>query len=94
MDTGAPLLADKSAWARVSAYPDAWLDALNRDRIVICSIVALELLCSARTRADVDALDAELGRLRDVPVSRGTLAAAEHGCAGRCDVGKAQECSR
>lgn len=74
--TDAPLLADKSAWARVSAYPDPWLDALNRDRIVICSIVVLELLYSARTPADVEGLDAELGRLRDVPVSRGTLAAA------------------
>lgn len=72
----APLLADRSAWARVSAYPDAWLDALNRDRIVICSIVALELLYSARTHADVEHLDAELSRLRDVPISRGTLTAA------------------
>lgn len=74
--TDAPLLADKSAWARVSAYPEAWLDALDRDRIVICSIVVLELLYSAKTRSDVEGLDIELGRLRDVPVSRGTLTAA------------------
>lgn len=74
--TEAPLLADKSAWARVSAYPDAWLEALDHDRIVICAVVTLELLYSARTRSDVEQLDTELGGLRDVPISSGTLAAA------------------
>lgn len=75
-NTDAPLLADKSAWARVGAYPDAWLDALDNDRIVICAVVALELLYSARTRSDVEQLDLELSGLRDVPVSRGALTAA------------------
>lgn len=76
-DTNAPLLADKSAWARVSSYPDAWLRALEADRLVICAIVHLELLYSAQTRTDVEHLDAELGRLRDVPITRGTLTAAK-----------------
>ncbi|HWH12134.1 MAG TPA: PIN domain-containing protein [Solirubrobacteraceae bacterium] len=76
-ETDGPLLADKSAWARVGAYPDRWLSALDADRIVICAIVHLELLFSARTRADVEALDAELCRLRDIPITRGTLAAAK-----------------
>lgn len=75
--TDALLLADKSAWARVSADPEAWLDALNHDRIAICAVVHLELLYSARTRTDVEQLDIELARLREVPVTRGTLTAAK-----------------
>ena len=75
-NTDAPLLADKSAWARVSAYPDAWLEALSQESIVICAVTTLELLYSARTRVDVEQLDAELTGLRDVPITRGTLAAA------------------
>lgn len=73
---GAPLLADTSAWARVSAYPDAWLEALRAGRIVSCAVTHLELLYAARTRADVERVDAELSRLRELPISRGTLAAA------------------
>jgi predicted nucleic acid-binding protein len=75
-NTSAPLLADKSAWARVSAYPDAWLDALDGEHIVICVVVALELLYSARTRTDVQQLDAQLSELPDLPISRSTLSAA------------------
>jgi predicted nucleic acid-binding protein len=76
-DTGAPLLADGSAWARVGAFADTWLDALDADRIVTCAVTHLELLYSARTRADVEQLDAELAHLREVPITRGTLAAAK-----------------
>lgn len=76
-DTDAPLLADKSAWARVNSYQDAWLEALDADRIVVCAISNLELLCSAWTRADVEQLDADLAHLRDIPITRGTLAAAK-----------------
>jgi predicted nucleic acid-binding protein len=76
-DTAAPLLADKSAWARVASYADAWLVALNGERIVTCAVAQLELLYSARTRADLEELDAELGQLRDVPITRGTLSAAK-----------------
>jgi predicted nucleic acid-binding protein len=74
--TDAPLLADKSAWARVGHYSEAWLEALDADRLVLCAVVHLELLYSARTRGEVAALDAELADLRDVPITRGTLAAA------------------
>ena len=75
--TDAPLLADKSAWARVGSFRDAWLEALDADRIVICAVSHLELLYSARTRADVEQLDAELAGLRDIPITRGTLVAAK-----------------
>jgi predicted nucleic acid-binding protein len=73
-DTDAPLLADKSAWARVGHHADEWLEALNADRIVSCAVSHLELLCSARTRAD--------GHHR-VPPQDAIIAAcaAEHGCA-------------
>lgn len=76
-DTDAPLLADTSAWARVASYPVQWLDALDADRLVICAVSHLELLYSARTRAHVEQLDAELSHLRDIPITRGTLAAAK-----------------
>lgn len=76
-DTNALLLADKSAWARIDSYPDEWLDALNAGRIVICSVSHLELLYSARTRSDLERLDEELTRLRDIPITRGTLSAAK-----------------
>lgn len=71
-----PLLADKSAWMRVAAFEDDWLAALDADRIVICAMTHLELLYSATTRAELVQLDADLAHLRDVPITRGTLAAA------------------
>ncbi|WP_196189276.1 PIN domain-containing protein [Conexibacter sp. W3-3-2] len=74
--SGLPLLADTSAWARVAHYPERWLQALDRGHIVGCGVVHLELLFSARDREDVLELDADLGTLRDLPVSRTTLAAA------------------
>lgn len=75
--TRAPLLADKSAWVRLGSYADEWLAALDADRIVICAVTQLELLYSARTRSEVQRLDADLAHLRDVPITRGTLAAAK-----------------
>jgi predicted nucleic acid-binding protein len=76
-DTTAPLLADKSAWVRVAAYRDDWLAALDAERIVICAMTHLELLYSARTRADLEQLDAALTDLRDIPITRGTLSSAK-----------------
>jgi predicted nucleic acid-binding protein len=75
--TDAPLLADKSAWARVGDYREDWLHALDAERIMVCAVSHLELLYSARTRADVEQLDAELAHLREIPITRGTLAAAK-----------------
>lgn len=76
-DTDSPLLADKSAWARVGSYREAWLQALDADRIVVCAISYLALLYSATSRADVEKLDADLAHLRDIPITRGTFAAAK-----------------
>jgi len=75
--TSVPLLADKSAWVRVAAFEADWLAALDADRIVICAMTHLELLYSARTRAGLEQLDADLAHLRDMPITRGTLAAAK-----------------
>jgi len=70
-------LADKSAWVRVASYRDDWLAALDEERIVICAMTHLELLYSARTRIDLEQLDAALSDLRDIPMTRGTLASAK-----------------
>jgi predicted nucleic acid-binding protein len=71
-----PLLADTSAWSRIAHCQADWLEALDAGRIVICGVVRLELLYSARTRGDVERLDAELATLRDMPIGRATFAAA------------------
>ena len=86
-ETSAPLLADASAWARVSVYPDEWLASLGAGRIVTCVVTQLELLYSARTRDDVVELDADLGQLRELPITRGTLAAAKRAVVELADRG-------
>ncbi len=73
---GGPLLADTSAWSRIAHCQDDWLAGLDAERIVICPIVHLELLYSARTGSDVERLDAQLTALRNVPIGRATFAAA------------------
>jgi len=72
-----PLLADTSAWARAGDVREPRHEALRADRVVICALVELELLYSARTRSDVDRLQASVSRLRDLAITRGTLAAAK-----------------
>ncbi len=74
--SGLPLLADTSAWARIGRYEARWLQALEAERIVSCGVVHLELLFSARAREDVLELDADLGTLRELPVSRATMSSA------------------
>lgn len=74
--SSASLLADKSAWARTPSYRERWQQALVSERLVICAIVHLEMLYSARTRAEIERLDRNLSFLRDLPVTRGTLSAA------------------
>lgn len=71
-----PLMADKSAWVRAGRRAGQWTATLRRQRIVTCGIVELELLYSARTRQDVDALRQELSKLRHFPITRGTIDAA------------------
>lgn len=73
-----PLLVDTSAWMRVGAFRDAWTQALEAGRVVICAPVQLELLYSAKTRPEVARLDERLAVFRELPITRGTFSAARH----------------
>lgn len=77
---GRVYIADTSAWDKAShpSLRDEWADALRRQQIATCPIVKLEMLFSARSGEDYDRLDAMLGALRDVPVSRSVTNAALH----------------
>jgi predicted nucleic acid-binding protein len=68
---GRVLIADTSAWARVS-HPlvrERWAAALRGRQIATCSIVTLELLYSARDARELAVLETEQALLRDVPVA-------------------------
>ena len=75
---GRVYVADSSAWANAAdpAVRDEWAVALRNRQIATCPIVKLELLYSARDGGDFDRLDAMLGVLRDVPVTRSATNAA------------------
>jgi hypothetical protein len=70
-------LADTSAWNRSTAVADRWDELLRSDRVAICAPVRLELLYSARGRAEFSSLAADLGMLRELPVDARTTALAE-----------------
>ena len=62
---GCPLyLADTSAWHRSGRVADRWDALLKADELALCLPVRLELLLSARGRADFRLLAADLGRFR------------------------------
>jgi predicted nucleic acid-binding protein len=75
---GRVYIADTSAWSR-AAHPAAekeWTVALRNRQIATCPIVKLELLYSARDGSDFDRLEALLGALRDLPITRSVTDAA------------------
>lgn len=78
--SGAPFIADTSAWWRVLSLPDdlATLvqDAVRDDRLWITPIVRMEILYSARTRREHARLEAELDALRIVRNDRAVADAA------------------
>lgn len=62
------LCVDTSAWHR-SGHPDvarAWRNRLDADDVGICDQVRLEILWSARSAADYDALAEELAALAPI----------------------------
>ena len=68
---GRVLIADASAWVRVS-HPlvrERWAAALRGRQIATCSIVMLELLYSTRGAQEFAELEAEQALLREIPVS-------------------------
>lgn len=67
------LLVDKSAWVRGVEVAD--VDA----ELCLCAVTRLEILYSARSAADYEALQAELSLFRDLRVDAETVAAAETG---------------
>jgi predicted nucleic acid-binding protein len=72
------LLVDTSAWHR-SGHPliaELWSDHLVADELAICSHVRLEILYSARSASDYDAIDWELDGLRHVPTDETAFARA------------------
>ena len=66
---------DTSAWHH-STQPevaDEWIRHLERDRLGICDQVRLEILWSARSAEDYDALARELSALRVIPSAASTF---------------------
>ena len=62
------LLVDTSAWHRSgsAAVADAWADRLAADELMICPQVRLEILYSARSAGDYEAIASELDALRRI----------------------------
>ncbi len=75
---GRVYIADASAWSHAhhATVRDEWAAALRNRQIATCPIVKLELLYSARDGDDFDRLAADLGHLRDIPVTRSVTNAA------------------
>lgn len=61
-------LADTSAWHRSGHVADRWEVLLEADELAICTPIMLELLVSARGRADYRALASDLGELRQLRI--------------------------
>lgn len=72
------LLADKSAWERVSdpRVRDEWTAVLIAGRVVTCLPVRYELLFSTRDSAEYAGLEERLAALRDVAVTASAQRAA------------------
>lgn len=73
LSAGRQLLVDKSAWVRGAKVAD--VDA----ELCLCAVTRLEILYSARSAADYEALDEELALFRDLRMHAETLAAAQTG---------------
>ncbi|WP_343599918.1 PIN domain nuclease [Mycobacterium sp.] len=71
---------DTSAWQHAARQEvaDRWLAALSADQVGICDQVRLEILYSARSATDYDALAGELDGLARIPIDGETFARAHH----------------
>jgi predicted nucleic acid-binding protein len=78
--SGAPFIADTSAWWRTMSLPDGLTplvqEAARDGRLWITPIVRMEILYSARTSTEYIALEAELDVLRIVRNDRAVADAA------------------
>jgi len=64
------VLADTSAWHRSGHAEDRWAELVAVSSLAVCTPVALELLFSARSRAEHDRLAGDLSLLPNLPVDR------------------------
>jgi len=76
--SGEPLVFDTSAWnrQRETAVLDRWLATAAAGRLVVCPVVALELLASAPNEEAFLDLDHTLAALPSAAVTRSACAAA------------------
>lgn len=81
------LLADKSAWARSASAQADWDAATDEERIVTCPVVELELLYSARSRAEVHDLRSLLSEFRSLAVTRSVMTSAVEALTMLADAG-------
>ncbi|MEK6275848.1 MAG: PIN domain nuclease [Actinomycetota bacterium] len=61
-------LADTSAWHRQSHVAERWISLVERDDLVLCTPVALELLYSARSRTDYKEIALGLDGFQQLPL--------------------------
>ena len=69
-------LADTSAWNRSAHVADRWAELIEDDALAMCLPVFLELLYSARTRAEYRAIADDLRKFHDLPLNRQASRAA------------------
>jgi predicted nucleic acid-binding protein len=70
-------LADTSAWNRSTATSERWAELLGADQLAICAPVRLELLYSARTRAEYANLRDDLASLPELSLDGRAITLAE-----------------
>jgi predicted nucleic acid-binding protein len=61
-------LADTSAWHRSTRVAERWSALIDDDQLALCTPVALEILYSARTRAEYDLIARDLMGLPQLPL--------------------------
>jgi predicted nucleic acid-binding protein len=76
--SGGPLVFDTSAWIRQreKTVLARWVATAESDLLVVCPVVALELLAAARDEEKFASLDRTLTALPAAPVTRSAGAAA------------------
>ncbi len=73
----AAYLADTSAWNRSTVVAGRWAELLEANQIALCAPVRLELLYSARGKADYAYLARDYRLLPDLALDHRTTALAE-----------------
>jgi predicted nucleic acid-binding protein len=69
-------LADTSAWHRSGQVADRWSALIEHDELALCEPVALEILYSARGRAEFKQIAEELEGVRMLSLGTGSMTRA------------------